>query len=74
MSLIVKESEKTSIPNLEDGVYTAISSMIIDLGLQRNERFDKDQRKFLMIWESVGETILIGEDVLPLLSLFIICK
>ncbi len=65
MSLVVKESEKTSIPNLEDGVYTAISSMIIDLGLQRNERFDKDQRKFLMIWEIVGETITIGEDVLP---------
>ena len=65
MSLVVKESEKSSIPNLEDGVYTAISSMIIDLGLQRNERFDKDQRKFLMIWEIVGETITIGEDVLP---------
>ena len=65
MSLVVKESEKTSIPNLEDGVYTAISSMIIDLGLQRNERFDKDQRKFLMIWEIVGETITIGEDILP---------
>ena len=65
MSLVVKESEKSSIPNLEDGVYSAISSMIIDLGIQRNEKFDKDQRKFLMIWEIVGETITIGEDILP---------
>lgn len=65
MSLIVKESEKTRIPNLEDGVYSAVSSMIIDLGIQRNERFDKDQRKFLMVWEIVGETITIGEEVLP---------
>ena len=65
MSLIVKESEKTRIPNLEDGVYSAVSSMIIDLGVQRNERFDKDQRKFLMVWEIVGETITIGEEVLP---------
>jgi len=65
MSLIVKENEKTSIPNLADGVYTAISSMIIDLGLQRNEKFDKDQRKFLMVWEIIGETITIGEETLP---------
>lgn len=65
MSLIVKENEKTSIPNLADGVYTAVSSMIIDLGIQRNEKFDKDQRRFLMVWEIIGETITIGEETLP---------
>lgn len=65
MSLIAKENGGTSIPNLADGVYTAISSMIIDLGVQRNEKFDKDQRKFLMIWVVIGETITIGEDTKP---------
>ena len=65
MSLIAKDSGNISIPNLEDGVYTAVSSMIIDLGVQRNERFDKDQRKFMLIWNIVGETIDINGEILP---------
>ena len=65
MSLIAKDSGNISIPNLEDGVYTAVSSMIIDLGVQRNERFDKDQRKFMLIWNIVGETVDINGEILP---------
>lgn len=65
MSMIAKENGGTSIPNLADGVYTAISSMLIDLGVQRNEKFDKDQRKFILIWNVVGETVKIGDLELP---------
>lgn len=65
MSMIAKENGGTSIPNLADGVYTAISSMLIDLGVQRNERFDKDQRKFILIWNVIGETVKIGDLELP---------
>lgn len=65
MSMIAKENGGTSIPNLADGVYTAISSMLIDLGVQRNEKFDKDQRKFVLIWNVVGETVKIGDLELP---------
>ena len=65
MSMIAKESKGTSIPNLADGVYTAISSMMIDLGVQRNEKFDKDQRKFILIWNVVGEMVKIGEVEAP---------
>lgn len=65
MSMIAKENGGTSIPNLADGVYTAISSMLIDLGVQRNEKFDKDQRKFILIWNVIGETVKIGDSELP---------
>ena len=65
MSMIAKENGGTSIPNLPDGVYTAISSMLIDLGVQRNEKFDKDQRKFILIWNVMGETVKIGDLELP---------
>lgn len=65
MSMIAKENGGTSIPNLSDGVYTAISSMLIDLGVQRNEKFDKDQRKFILIWNIVGEIVKIGDLEVP---------
>ena len=65
MSMIAKENGGTSIPNLADGVYTAISSMLIDLGVQRNEKFDKDQRKFILIWNIVGEIVKIGDLEVP---------
>ena len=65
MSMIAKENGGTSIPNLADGVYTAISSMLIDLGVQRNEKFDKDQRKFILIWNIVGEIVKIGDLEIP---------
>lgn len=65
MSMIAKENGGTSIPNLTDGVYTAISSMMIDLGVQRNEKFNKEDRKFILIWNVVGETVKIGDAELP---------
>lgn len=65
MSMIAKESNGSSIPKLEDGVYTAISSMLIDLGEQNNEKFGKIQRKFMVIWTILGEEIEINGEQLP---------
>lgn len=65
MSMIAKESTGVSIEKLENGVYTAISSMIIDLGKQTSEKFGKTQRKFIMIWNIIGEEVEINGNKLP---------
>lgn len=65
MSMIAKESTGVSIEKLENGVYTAISSMIIDLGKQTSEKFGKTQRKFMMIWNIIGEAVEINGNKLP---------
>lgn len=65
MSMIAKNEGGIEFPKLDDGVYTAISSMLIDLGIQNNEKFDKKQRKFIIVWNIVGEFIEINDDKLP---------
>lgn len=65
MSMIAKESTGVSIEKLENGVYTAVSSMIIDLGKQTSEKFGKTQRKFMMIWTVLGEDVEINGQKLP---------
>ena len=39
MGLIAKSESGIEFKKLEDGVYTAVSSMLIDLGIQNNEKF-----------------------------------
>ena len=65
MSMIAKDGGNVSIEKLENGVYTAISSMIIDLGLQVSEKFDKTQRKMMILWNVLGEEVKINEEKLP---------
>lgn len=65
MSMIAKDSGNVSIEKLENGVYTAISSMIVDLGLQVSEKFDKTQRKMMIIWNVLGEEVEIDGKKLP---------
>jgi len=65
MSMVAKESTGVSIEKLENGVYTAISSMIIDLGNQVSEKYQKTQRKFMMIWTVLGEDVEINGQKLP---------
>lgn len=65
MSLIAKSEGGSEIPKLEAGVYTAISSMLIDLGIQNNEKFGKTQRKFMMVWNIVGEFIELNGEQRP---------
>ena len=65
MSMIASDNGGSTIPKLEGGVDTAISSAIVDLGLQKNEKFDKTQRKFMMIWTILNETIEVNGEQLP---------
>ena len=65
MEFIVKSEGNTSIPKLENGVYTAISSMLIDLGPQRSTIDNNVRRKFIMIWNIVGEFIEVNNEKLP---------
>lgn len=65
MSMIASDNGGQVIEKLENGVYTAISSAIIDLGLQRNEQFGKIQRRFMMIWNIVGEEVEINGEKQP---------
>lgn len=60
MSIVAKASMGSNIEKLENGVYTAISSMFIDLGMQVNEKFNKTQRKFMLVWDIIGEEIEIN--------------
>lgn len=65
MSMIAKSSGNTNVDRLPGGVYTAISSAIIDIGLQESKQFEKTQRKFMLIWNVVDEEIEINGEKLP---------
>lgn len=65
MSMIASDNGGSSIPKLEGGVYTAISSAIIDLGIQTSEKFEKTQRKFMMLWNIIGEEVEVNGQKLP---------
>lgn len=65
MSLIASNEGGIEFKRLEDGVYTAVSSMLIDLGIQNNEKFEKKQRKIIIVWNIVGEYIEINDEKLP---------
>ena len=65
MSMIVKENGGIEIPKLDAGVYTAYSSMIVDLGVQRSDKFNKDTRKFRIIWTIMNEEVEINGEKFP---------
>lgn len=65
MEFIVKSEGNTSVPRLENGVYTAISSMLIDLGGQRSLIDNNVRRKIMMVWNIVGEFVEVNNEQLP---------
>lgn len=65
MSMIASDNGGQTIPKLEGGVYTATSSAIVDLGLQTSEKFQKTQRKFMMIWNIKNEEVEVNGEKLP---------
>lgn len=65
MEFIAKSEGNTSIPKLENGVYTAISSMLIDIGGQKSPLDNNIRRKFMMVWTIVGEFIEVNKEQLP---------
>lgn len=65
MEFIAKREGNSNIPKLENGVYTAISSMLIDIGPQKSTLDNNIRRKFIMIWNIVGEFIEVNNEKLP---------
>lgn len=60
MSMVASDNGGIEIPKLEGGVYTSISSAMVDLGLQKSEKFKTTQRKFMLIWTIQGEGVEIN--------------
>lgn len=65
MEFIAKSEGNSNIPKLENGVYTALSSMLIDLGFQKSVLDNNVRRKFMMVWTIVGEFIEVNNEQLP---------
>ena len=65
MEFIAKSEGNSNIPKLENGVYTALSSMLIDLGFQKSILDNNVRRKFMMVWTIVGEFIEVNKEQLP---------
>lgn len=65
MEFIAKSEGNSNIHKLENGVYTAISSMLIDIGPQKSTIDDMVRRKFIMVWNIVGEFIEVNNEQLP---------
>lgn len=57
MSMIVKNEGGSSIPLLEEGVYTAVCTGLIDLGFQKSTLFNKNSRKVQVMWTIPSEKI-----------------
>jgi len=57
MSMIAKDNGGARIPPLEDGVYLAICSGLIDLGIQKSEQFNNESRKMMIQYQIIGEDI-----------------
>lgn len=65
MSMVVKSEGNSEIKQLEPGVYTGIATAIIDLGVQENTMFGNKQRKAIIVWNIVGETVKVNDEILP---------
>ena len=65
MSMMVRSEGNSEIKQLEPGVYTGIATAIIDLGIQENTMYGKQQRKAIIVWNIVGETVKVNDEELP---------
>lgn len=65
MPLIAKKPEGGDYPIMEEGVKLAACIGLYDLGTQYQEKWDKEIRKVLIIWEIPEERIEINEEDKP---------
>lgn len=65
MSMIVKKEGNNPIPQLEPGVYKGVASALIDLGIQENTMYKTTQRKAIIVWTIIGETVTVNGEILP---------
>ena len=62
MAIIARE-KGTSIEPITEGVHTAVCIMVIDLGEQWSEAFQKTNHKVMITWEVTDESTTIdGEE------------
>ena len=61
--LTVTAKERT--PLLDPGVYPAVCSMVIDLGVQYNATYNKSAPQVRLVWEIAGEIVKIDGKDLP---------
>lgn len=66
MSLTVSESGGGSnIPVLAEGSYAAVCYMLVDIGLQKSERYGNCSRKVIIGWEIAGEYVEVDGEKKP---------
>ena len=65
MRMRAKSEGNSNIKRLEDGVYTAVSSMLIDMGVQKSEKYGKSSRKFIIVWNIENEFVEVNGEQLP---------
>lgn len=61
MSLIAKNSGE-KMPPIEEGTYQAVCTGIIDLGLQKSEKYEKTYQKIMIMWSFPTETITTKDE------------
>lgn len=66
MSLTVSENGGgSSIPVLPEGSYAAVCYMLVDIGLQKNERYGNSSRKVIIGWELPDEFVEVDGEQKP---------
>lgn len=65
MSLKISESGGSNIPMLAEGSYAAVCYMLVDIGLQRNERYGNSSRKVIIGWELADEYVEVDGEKQP---------
>lgn len=66
MSLTLSDkSSGSSVPLLDEGTYAAVCCALVDLGDQYNEKFGKLQKKVIVGWEVIGESVEIDGEPKP---------
>lgn len=66
MSLTVTENGGgAGIPILAEGSYAAVCYMLVDIGLQKNERYGNSSRKVIIGWEIADEFVEVDGEKKP---------
>ena len=66
MSLTVTENGGgAGIPILAEGSYAAVCYMLVDIGLQKNERYGNNSRKVIIGWEIADEFVEVDGEKKP---------
>lgn len=66
MSLTVSENGGGSnIPMLAEGSYAAVCYMLVDIGLQKSERYGNSSRKVMIGWEIADEFVEVDGEKKP---------